>query len=308
MFRRFLPFRVRATWDNSRHDRVARDILSTLPIVPASDGLVLFSMIGTAVLNPYLVAVKSLWRQLRRGRIVILDDGTLTEQDVRTLNRHCGHPEILSVAAVDTGDWPRGGCWERLLAILDRPGDEYWVQLDSDTVTIGPVPEIAAAIDANRSFTMLGGEEASVGTLPLDQFERHFYPGGPVGHGHVQHRIESRLGDLPSAHGWRYVRGCAAFAGFAAGGASRVSAAPLIDAMGAAHSQATMDLWGSEQVASNLIIANEPDPLLLDPARYLNHWNRPWARDAAFVHFIGAHRHDGGAYRAATVQAIAGWR
>ena len=73
-----------------QHGRAVRSILDTPPIVPLDDGVVLFSMIGTAVLLPYLVAVKSLHAQLQRGRIMLLDDGTLTATDKAHLAHHCG--------------------------------------------------------------------------------------------------------------------------------------------------------------------------------------------------------------------------
>src|SRR5690606_28179458 len=66
---RFLPHRWRTRREAADHAEAIADVLDTAPIVPRSDGLVLFSMIGTAVLLPYLVAVKSLWSELRRGRI-----------------------------------------------------------------------------------------------------------------------------------------------------------------------------------------------------------------------------------------------
>ena len=75
-------------WKERAHRAAARAVLDTPPIVPADDGLVLFSMIGTRVLLPYLVAVKSLHAQLRKGRIVILDDGTLTDADRQILAAH----------------------------------------------------------------------------------------------------------------------------------------------------------------------------------------------------------------------------
>ncbi len=96
----------------------AKGILATPPVRAADDGLILFSMIGTRVVLPYLVAAKSLHAQLRRGRFVILDDGTLTEADRGVLGRHLDSPQFLSIAAVEPGDCPRGGCWERLLALL----------------------------------------------------------------------------------------------------------------------------------------------------------------------------------------------
>ena len=155
-----LPRRWRTKKEAAAHAEAIAGILDTPPIVPKQDGLVLFSMIGTAVLLPYLVAVKSLWGELGRGRIAILDDGTLTAQDRAILAHHCGDPELFAIDRVDTGGFPKGGCWERFLTILDHRGGEYWVQLDSDTVTLGPVPEVAQAIATNRSFTLLGGGDA----------------------------------------------------------------------------------------------------------------------------------------------------
>ncbi len=138
------------------HLRAARGVLATPPLVPREDGVILFSMIGTKVLLPYLVAIKSLHHQLGCGRIVILDDGSLTKADKAVLAHHLGAPEIRHIAEVDTADCPRGGTWERLLTLLDMRRENYVIQLDSDTVTLGPVPEIAEAIAQRRSFTLRG--------------------------------------------------------------------------------------------------------------------------------------------------------
>lgn len=301
--RSLLPYRWRTRRDVARHVRAIADILQTPPIVPVSDGLVLFSMIGTAVLLPYLVAVKSLWRQVGRGRVVILDDGTLTAQDRTLLAHHCGDPEIIRIASVRTDPFPTGGCWERLLTILDRRDSEYWVQLDSDTVTLGPVDEVAEAISRNRSFTLLGGTESEGGPEPLARFARRIYPDGPA-QGHIQARIESRLGELPSEQGWRYVRGCAGFAGFASKGADRTLAAAFLAQMERLVGPADISTWGTEQIASNFHIANEAEPVLLPYSRYLNYWGEPWDKDSAFVHFVGTHRYDHGAYAAESRKVI----
>lgn len=299
-----LPHRWRVKREAGRHNEAVLGILDTAPIVPQRDGLVIFSMIGTAVLLPYLVAVKSLWAQLQRGRIAILDDGTLTASDRAILAQHCGDPEILSLADVPLGLFPHGGTWERLLTILDRRGGEYWIQLDSDTVTIGPVPELLDAISRNRSFALLGGDDAAIGALPLAEFAQHLYPGGAQ-EGHVQTRIESRLGTIQADNGWRYVRGCSGFTGFAAGGAGRELAAAFLAEMERMLGREDVFIWGTEQVASNFQLANERNLLTLPYARYLNYWNEPWGDDAAFVHFVGTHRHDKGAYMASSRSVIA---
>ena len=298
-----LPHRWRVKKEAARHAAAIADILDTAPIRPKNDGLVIFSMIGTAVLLPYLVAVKSFWSQLERGRIVLLDDGTLTAQDKAILAHHCGDPEIIAIGSVQMGPFPSGGCWERFLTILDRRVSEYWIQLDSDTVTIGAAPEIAAAIDRNRSFALLGGEEAEVGVLSVADVPAAFYPGGPA-QGHVQARIESRLDQCPAEREWRYLRGCAGFAGFAAMGEGRALAAAFLRQMTALIGEDDVSIWGTEQVASNFQLANERDPLLLPYGRYLNYWAKDWAEEAAFVHFIGTHRYHNGAYERASRIAL----
>lgn len=299
-----LPHRWRARHEAGRHNAAIIGVLDTPPIVPRNDGLVIFSMIGTAVVLPYLVAVKSLWHYLRRGRVAILDDGTLTAKDRAILAQHCGDPQILRIADVRRGPFPKGGCWERLLTILDHRAGEYWLQLDSDTVTLGPVPELEQAIATNRSFTLMGGAHEPAEPLELGEFSRRLYPDGPAG-GHIQQRIESRLGAMAPGLGWKYIRGCAGFAGFAAGNAGRNLAAAFLARMKDLVGEEDTAIWGTEQVASNFLIANEPFPVCLPYSRYLNYWGEAWGPDAAFVHFVGAHRHDNGAYAAASRDAIA---
>jgi len=298
-----LPRRWRTKIEATRHAEAISGILKTPPIVPKQDGVVLFSMIGTAVLLPYLVAVKSLWNELERGRIAILDDGTLTAQDRAILAHHCGDPEIMRIQDVVLGEFPKGGTWERLLTILDRRTSEYWIQLDSDTVTIGPVTEVLEAIDRNRSFLFLGEESASDGPLPLPEFHQRFYSHGRE-HEHVQSRIEDGMGAVDPSRGWRYARGCSGFAGFAAMGAGRGLAGAFLAEMKKMIGEDDVTIWGTEQVTSNFVLSNESSPVVLPYDRYNNYWAQDWGEDTSFVHFIGTHRHDNGAYIRASLEAI----
>lgn len=292
------------------HLRAARAVLETPPIVPTDDRLVLFSMIGTRVLLPYLVAVKSLRARIGIGRIAILDDGTLTAADKAVLAAHLGDPVIRSIRDVQTGACPTGGCWERLLTLLDMTADDYVVQLDSDTVTIGEVPEVITAIAANRSFTMLGDPTADArGLLTLPDFMAAYHPGGsgidPAGPAHVQASIEGHWDRYPDAAAHRYIRGSAGFAGFAQGGAaSRASAEAFSRAASGIVGAEKWTRWGSEQVASNFLVANSEKPALLPYARYINYWNEPPARGAGFLHFVGTHRYSTDEYRRRTREAI----
>lgn len=284
-------------------NRAAGAVLATPPLRALDDGVVLFSMIGTRVLLPYLVAAKSLHARLGRGRFAILDDGTLTAADRAVLDFHLDGPEIRSIAAVDIGDCPRGGCWERLLTLLELRRSNYVIQLDSDTVTLRPVPEINAAIDAARNFTLLGGADSV--RLPVDEFVASL--GADWGDSHIQGAIERRMqqacGQVPGLI--HYVRGCAGFAGFAPGGMGRETADGFSRAATALLGAERWAEWGSEQVMSSLIVANEGEPVLLPYARYLNFWNAPFGGEAALVHFVGTYRFHRGTYSAAARQAIA---
>jgi hypothetical protein len=289
-----------AAW---QHSRVVRQILDTPPTAPKDDGVILFSMIGTAVLLPYLVAVKSLHAQLQRGRVMLLDDGTLNDADKAVLAQHLGNPKILSLADIATAPCPRGNCWERLLAILDLRREHYVIQLDSDTVTLGPVPEVAAAIANNRSFTLGGGvEDVAHGFMTVPEMIREIYPDGPL-YPHVQSVIESALRDVPGAAELKYIRGCAGFAGFAKSAGGRALAERFAVDAGRAVG-ARFNEWGSEQAASNFVVANDPDPIQLPYDRYTNHWEEALPLNPAFIHYIGTYRYDRGSYVASTGQAI----
>jgi len=311
-----LPYRLQSRILQRRHDTACRPVLDTAPIRPADDGLVIFSMMGTAVLLPYLVAIKSLWSQLRRGRVMILSDGTLTTADRATLAHHCGQPEIIDIADVDTTGFPTGGTWERLLTIIDRRAGAYLIQLDSDTVTLGYPQAVADAIDANRSFTLLGGPQWNIGAQTLTRF----VPPADISkaaENHIQTRMERMLAQVGNAERLRYIRGCSGFTGFArtggaagmngggSDGSGRALAAHFATEMKRLLGHHAMHEWGTEQVTSSFLIANDPDPLLLPYAHFGNFWGMPWDADCRFMHFVGAHRHDGTAYRDATCAALA---
>ena len=297
-----LPNRIVRRLREKRFPRQISAILETPPVTPRDDELVLFSMIGTRVLMPYLVAAKSLHCRLGRGRFVILDDGTLTAADKTVLAHHCGDPQIIPIAAVDTGPCPRGGTWERLLTILDLRRDNYVIQFDSDTVCTGPVPEVAQSIAANRSFTIRGDAEAKI--LPVAEIARR-HRGHPTTH--VQAALEARMDELvvPSLLAPHYVRGCSGFTGFAREASGRDLAVEFSQAAEALLGRAKWSEWGSEQVTSNFVVANSADPLLLPYDRYMNFWDEGIPADARFVHFIGTYRFHRGAYVAASRRVIA---
>jgi hypothetical protein len=293
------------------HRGLARGILAAPPVRPTADRIVIFSMVGTKALYPYLVAAKSLFRQLGRGRIALLDDGTLTADDRRILAAHLGDPEIRTIAEAPRVAVPEGGCWERLVTLLELARDDYVIQLDSDTVTLGSVPEVTEAAARNLPFTMAGESEAEErGFLTLPRFLQAYYPNGgpaPDAQVHVQQAIEANWHLMPGAADLSYVRGCAGFAGFPKGSPGAEAAAEFSAKAEAIVGKEKWASWGSEQVASNFLIANMAGARLLPADRYVNYWNAP-PGDAAFLHFIGTYRFHGFEYFRATRAAIAALR
>ena len=63
--------------------------------------------------------------------------------------------------------------------------------------------------------------------------------------------------------------------------------------------------WGTEQVTSNFVIANEPGAVALPARRYMNYWLQQPAPDTCFIHFLGTNRFAGSLYLDTSREAIA---
>jgi hypothetical protein len=293
-----LPQRWRTKREEGLHNEAILAILNTPPIQPKNDGLVIFSMIGTSVLLPYLVAVKSLWQQLQRGRVAILDDGSLTAQDRAILAQHCGDPQILRMQDIPMGNFPKGGKWERLLTVLDHRAGEYWLHLDSSTVTLGPLPEVERAISANRSFILLADD-----IVPDEPVELSGIAQACIGVEKIT-GIESAMGRMAPGLGWKYVRGTTGFAGFAAGNAGRELAGAFVARLKDLVGSDEASLRDADQIAASFLIANEGAPVCLPQDKYRRYRGEPWSEDCQFLEFTGDHRHANGGFIEASQRAI----
>ncbi|MFX5464823.1 hypothetical protein ABTD44_20845, partial [Acinetobacter baumannii] len=83
---------------------------------------------------------------------------------------------------------------------------------------------------------------------------------------------ERALAQIEGAGHHGYIRGCAGFAGFARGGNGRETARFFHDEMARMLGHQAMAEWGSEQVTSSFVVANDPDPVLLPYSQYGNYW------------------------------------
>jgi hypothetical protein len=107
----------------------------------------------------------------------------------------------------------------------------------------------------------------------------------------VQAVCERSFDQLSESASLKYVRGNAGFTGFAKGSIDREKVEWFSNLMRRIAGE-KWDEWGSEQVTSNLIIANTEESCPLQFPKYLSYWAHPDVRyeDASFIHFIGPHR------------------
>jgi hypothetical protein len=176
------------------------------------------------------------------------------------------------------------------LTCIDLSKDDYVMQIDSDIVATGPLPEVGDAIAAGAPFT--------IGTLDgqrLVSFEEAAAFAARVPHEHIQLAVERAFADVPGKENLRYIRGCAAFTGFARGGISRSFVEDFSQTMQARLGQRWRE-WGTEQVASNVAIANSPHAQVLPVTRYKNYFPPMDIDSAAVMHFLGTNRFSGGHY------------
>lgn len=268
-------------------------ILHTSPIVvDDSCGLLVLSQLQHKDVLMFLLALKSFAAQISIGRVVVLNDGSLTGDDESLLNWHMPGLTLLRLPEYRSAACPTGGTWERLLAISSFVRDYYVLQLDSDTLTIGPIEEVRDCIKQQRVFAL--------GTWDNQDFEsmrersltaRSLKPGVDS---HVQLVAEANFDKLREFETLRYVRGCSGFAGFAKGSFTREFVEAISAEMRAAIGIKWSE-WGSEQVMSNIVVANVPHARVLPHPKYAD-CQKMKLGETEFVHFIGSCRFRNGTY------------
>ena len=285
---------------NTRHFyHQTRRILDTrpMPVVPAA--LTIVSMVTMDYMQMYLLSMKSLYRRLGQGRLVVIVERAMPAAGLKQLSHHFPGIEFQTLEDIDVGKCQRGGTWERLLYLLARSREEYVIQMDSDTLAFGPdVQEVADCIAENRAFVLSGGEREIVSLPEAAKRARK------ISHPYVGVAAESLFDRYPNAEKLRYVRGSSGFSGFAKGGFDprqiedfHVQMERLIPAR--------WNEWGTEQCASNFAVANSPGARVLPFPKYGNFDHHHDPSQSSFLHFIGAHRFDDALYAKLGNQVIA---
>lgn len=277
-------FRWRKKMKQARFYRQTRAIFDTPPMPVIDAPWTIASIVTGNHVQMYLLAMKSFYARLGRGKIVLLTNRETIAESGSVLERHFPGIRFVLLNDIDTGACQRGGCWERLIYLIDRSQQEYAIQLDSDTLTIGDIPEVLHCAENNIPFASVGRAREFV-SLPKAAEEARAVEGGYVGLD-----IERLFDRYPGGEALKYVRGSAGFAGFSKGGANRAMIEDfhhnMAKLMGARWSE-----WGTEQCASNFAIANSPGAIVLPHPKYAIFTPRVVRGRSAFIHFIGSHRY-----------------
>jgi hypothetical protein len=241
-----------------------------------------------------LIALKTFSAHVPVGSFHILNDGSLTSGDITLIGKHFKNVIFHSMDTARSSYCPTGGCWERLLTIAELVKENYVIQLDSDTLTLEKLPEIIDCINSNKSFVIGTWDNQNTESMSERQEQANKAATRSAGKPHIQITAESNFDKLTRFNELRYVRGCAGFTGFAKQSFSR----SFVEEISSQMSNALGDRWrewGSEQVMSNIVIANTKDCYVLPHPKYCDCTKIKFGQ-TVFVHFIGSCRFNAGVY------------
>lgn len=267
----------------------------------ATSELVIVSQLQHKDLLMFLLAVKTFAKQIKPRRVFVLNDGSLTNTDRALLSTHLPGVTVLELTDFRAAACPTGGCWERLLAISTLVRENYVIQLDSDTLTEGAIDDVRRCITEQRAFALGTWDNQDFESMDeRAQVARKLDLGQAS---HVQVIAEAHFDQLEKFKSLRYVRGCAGFAGFARQSFEREFVETISVQMRAAIGGKWAE-WGSEQVMSNIVVANTPNAIVLPHPKYADcHKMKPGVTE--FIHFIGSCRFDRGQYAKLGAELIA---
>ena len=290
--------RVKRDYFKGQHNKVAMKILATNPAVRGDVPFMLLSMVHTRDVNAYLVAVKSFIHFINPERIMVVCDPSITDADCVTFRQQIPHIELRHSDEFTHPDIPRGGTWERLFAISEYVRDHYVIQLDADTVTLRPIPEVLEAIRSQSGFVL--GEMPDTPVRTLQAARENALPWLQPGL-HIQGIAETEMVLVGLPEDAVYIRGCSGFSGFPRSTTMRETMLDFSRRMGGKFGDRWTE-WGTEQITSNYIASNMPGTRALPFPKYATPDEA--TAETAFTHFIGSMRFINNKYEVASRQAI----
>jgi hypothetical protein len=302
--------KILTAYNKKRFNHVAKKVRDTQPInIQKNDNVVIVSQVYHAAMDMSLLALKSFAHHFTQGCFDILDDGSLTEEDHVLLHFHLPNLTITHIDDIPLGKCPKGGCWERLIHIIELSKNAYVIQVDTDTLTIGAIPEVVSCVETNQAFTI--GNPMWPRPVSRDYMSRlaSAWKGS-----HVQVKTEEQLKNITSISLSKYLRGCAAFTGFPKGAFDFSILEKFSLEMEQKLGKQKWHDWGSEQVSSNVMVSLCDNAIILPWPKYMNFGfptqtggNRNldnFIGKTAVMHFIGSNRYDHRVYEKLTKQFV----
>lgn len=279
---------------NRRHFAFcARSILSTRAPERSTSGVAVVSMVGAKDIFNYLIAIQSFARFAKLRRVIVLDGGDLGDDARSKIRTVVPYVEFREKRSVVMGSLQRGNVWERLALISEVSNTEYVVQMDSDMITLADPREVLVSAGAGHAFVLKG----DMGGPEIEPLSSSSARAASSEVDHPQIVAERALSGLDIQQISNYVRGCAALVGFPAGACTLALLEEIHSQMLSLCGPAWL-AWGSEQVTSNIVIANAGDTSVLPEKRFYSHFASEDEDHtlAAMIHFMGSARYKKGLY------------
>jgi len=232
----------------------------------------------------FLIAIKTFAKQVPLSKVFIINDGSLNNDDFIILRKHIPIADFYDAKQFSEPLCPTGGCWERLLAIATFIDQFFIIQLDSDTLTLSPLDEVKDYIKTNTGFVIGTWDKQEI--EPMNTCSELIQKNvNPTFNAHVQMLAEAHFSKLEDSQNLRYVRGCAGFSGFPKESFNKQF---IIDFSQKMENEigSKWRTWGSEQVMSNVVVANLDKADVLPHPKYSD-CNNMKLPNTCFIHFIG---------------------
>jgi hypothetical protein len=288
--------KYRAQKNKKRFNKVAKQIRTTKPLdITYQEDIVIVSQIYHDAIDMSLLALKSFGRSLTRGRFELIDDGSLTDEDYKLLESQLPKAKIIHINDIDVGKCPKGGTWERLIHIINLSKNAYVIQVDTDTLTIGAVPEIDQYVRLNQAFTIGGPMWPDPVSLDYMSEVAKSWKGW-----HVQVKTEEYLSSVKSIPLDNYLRGCSAFTGFPKGAFDFNKLELFSLELEKEVGKEKWHEWGSEQISSCIMISLCENAQILSWPKYMNYGfpstnsneKSDFKGRTSVIHFIGSNRYN----------------
>jgi hypothetical protein len=288
-------FKLRDKLNRIKFSLSCQGVLATDPVkTDPNSSIALMTQLQHKDVLLALIAFKSFVGRIPVGAFFILNDGSLTTDDISLLQHHLQGVQFMRMQDARSNACPTGGCWERLLSISRLVENYYVIQLDSDTLTLGDIPEVIANVSDNASFVIGTWDNQEFEAMETRQEEAQRIYNSLGTTRHIQITAESNFNKLADFKSLRYVRGCAGFSGFGRGSFDRNFVEGISSQMMNALGDRWLE-WGSEQVMSNIVVANTPNSRVLPHPKYSD-CSKMKSEKTVFIHFIGSCRFNDGVY------------